>query len=179
MKLSNGQIIVVVGGLGLVGWYLSRRPTGQPFSMGGFFDTILSTSPGQAELAQHFANQSGGSPSRAGVDGRGVTSVQPVYAGALAGLGSFVTALFRRASGPGNNAPAGSVRASASSGGGVSQPTPGLTERFTPDVFFGWGSEFLETDDWYQSTLIVPPGGSYGFLASADTSYDPFAGLER
>lgn len=141
MKLSNGQLLVIAGGVGLVGLYMMKRQPGEPFSLGGVFRTIMPNAPTQQQRAAMFAAQSGGYPDRAGTSGYGATSVQPAYAGLLPGLGSFVTALATKLVGPGNAPPPSRPQASASSGGGVSQPTPGIngwTETFDQSqVYFG------------------------------------------
>jgi hypothetical protein len=143
VKLSNTQIVVIAGAAGLVGLYLMKRQSGEPFSLGNLFRTIMPNSPTQQQRAMMFAAQSTGYPDRAGTAGYGSTSVQPAYAGLLPGLGSAVTALFTKIAGPGNTAPSSRPQASASSGGGVSQPTPGvngwtdLSESLGGQVYFG------------------------------------------
>jgi hypothetical protein len=175
MKLSNGQLIVLAGGVGLVGLYLMRKNPNEPFSLGGLFRTVMPNAPTDAQRAAWFAANAGGTPSAAGSYGYGATSSQPVYAGAMAGLGSFVSSLFGKLAGPGNAAPLSRPQSSASSGGGVSQPSMGFTDVFHPDLYFGYGDV---TDNWNEPTTYVggdgylPPGGVMG-----DTTFDPFQGF--
>ncbi len=52
MKLSTGQTVVLIGGVGLVGWYLMRKDPNAPFSIGDMFRTIMPNSMDQQQLAQ-------------------------------------------------------------------------------------------------------------------------------
>jgi hypothetical protein len=177
VKLSNTQLLLVAGGVGLVGWYLMKRDPSSPFSLGGLFGTIMPNAPTQQQLAQHFAAQSGRGPVQAGTSGYGATSAQPAYAGLLPGLGSFVGSLFGKVAGPGNAAPASRPQASASSGGGVSQPTPGtgFTEIFDQSqVFFGeFDNSYGDFDGGGMNYAVS--GGDYT-IESDQGTYDPLTG---
>ena len=181
MKLSTGQVVVIAAGSGLAFWALTRGTAGDPFGFQALARTVMPNPPNQLARANNFAARSGGVPSQAGYNGLGATSVQPVFAGTLAGLGSFVGQLFRGLAGPGNNANANRPQSSASSGGGVSQPTG--TAGVVPGWQGDWGdmgfSDFTDMFTWdtqfdqQPSDTYYAPGG-YG-----DTSFDPFAGFEQ
>jgi hypothetical protein len=127
VKLSTGQTVVLIGGVGLVGLYLMRRQPGTPFSFGDMFGTIMPNAPDQQQLANWFAANAGRQPSPVGTSGYGATSAVPAYAGGLAQLGNAIANLFPRRAGAGNQQGADQPRASASSGGGVAQPLPGVS----------------------------------------------------
>lgn len=139
MKLSTGQIVIIAGaGLALYVLAQRARATGSPF-LGGLL-TAMPESATPAERAAWFARTGGRYPDVAGTNGTGATAVQPAYAGLLAGMGTAVTSLFQKIAGPGNAAPASRPQASASSGGGISQPN--LATSYTPlfdqsSVYFG------------------------------------------
>lgn len=146
MKLSTGQIVVLAGGVGLVGWYLMRKDPAAPFSVGDMFGTIMPNAADQNQLANWFASRSGGQPSPAGTSGYGATSAMPAYAGGLAQLGNAIANIFQRQSGPGNQQGPNQPRASSSAGGGVSQPVPGISM----PIF--QGQLYLPNTDWSVDT---------------------------
>jgi len=127
MKLSTGQTIVIAGGVGLVGLYLLRKDPTRPFSLGDMFGTIMPNAPDQNQLANWFAANAGRQPSPAGTSGYGATSAVPALAGGIAQLGNAIANLFTRSAGPGNSQGPDQPRASASSGGGIAQPLPGIS----------------------------------------------------
>jgi len=149
VKLSTGQAIVLVGGVGIVGWYLLRKSPDSPFSVGDMFGTLMPNSPDQQQIADWFAARAGRSPSPAGTSGYGATSSAPAYAGGIAQLGNAIANLFQRQSGPGNQQGADQPRASASSGGGVAQPQPGITL----PIF--QGQLYLPNTDWSTDTTLM------------------------
>lgn len=180
MKLTNGQIVVLAAGAGIVGLYLMKRQPGEPFSLGGMFRTIMPNAPTDAQRAAWFAANAGRGPIQAGTSGAGYTSAQPAYAGLLPGLGSFVGSLYQKIAGPGNAAPGSRPQASASSGGGVSQPTPGVggwTEVFDQSsVYFGeFDNSYGDfTTNGYTPT-VIDPAGDYS-IQSEQGTYDVLTG---
>ncbi len=166
----------MIAGAGLVGLYLMKKQPGDPFSLGGMFRTLMPNSPTQAQRAAMFAAQSGRRPDSTGTSGYGSTSVQPAYAGLLPGLGSFATALFTKIAGPGNAAPSARPQASASSGGGVSQPTPGMGSGGDildqSQVFFGDFDNSYSDFAWGAPTNFV----TSETIASDQGTYDVLSG---
>jgi hypothetical protein len=175
VKLSTGQAVVLVGGVGLVGLYLMRRPAGaSPFSLGEMFDTLMPNAPDQQQIADWFAARSGRTPSPAGTAGYGATSSMPAYAGGIAQLGNAIANLFTRSAGPGNQQGANQPRASSSSGGGVAQPVPGITL----PIF--QGQLYLPNTDWsdhginmmnIDSGIYEAPAGIYSQGVSQGIPY--------
>lgn len=165
MKLSTGQILVIAGGVGLLVYVMNRRAAGEPL-FGGLnpYRTLMPESMTPAQRAAYFARTSGyGDPSAAGTDGYGATSAQPAYAGLLPAIGTAVSGLFAKIAGPGNAAPASRPQASASSGGGVAQPTPGVGPGWTP-IFDQSSVYFGEFNDSF---------GDFGDLAAYGSNYAP------
>lgn len=137
MKLSTGQAVVLVGTVGVIGFYLMRRNPANPYSLGDLYSTLMPNAPDQQQLANWFAGRSGAQPSPAGASGYGATSTMPAYAGGIAQLGNAIAGLFARRAGPGNSQGPDQPRASASSGGGVAQPAAGsgAFEMFKPALY--------------------------------------------
>jgi len=171
VKLSTGQVVVLVGGVGLLGYFLLRRPSsgasGGPLGIGDFFDTLMPNAPDQQQIADWFAARSGRQPSPAGTSGYGATSTMPAYAGAIASLGNSIANIFARHSGPGNTSGAGQARPAMSSGGGVAQPVPGISmpifqgQLYLPNTDWALDSQLSGLWNNIDSGLYDAPGGDW------------------
>lgn len=181
MKLSTGQVVVIAAGGGLALWALAKGSAGDPFGLYALGRTVMPNPPNQLMRANNFAARAGSLPSQAGYNGIGATSVQPVFAGTLAGLGSFVGQLFRGLAGPGNTANANRPQSSASSGGGIAQPsgTAGVVPGWQGDWSDFGMSDFTDMFTWDTQFDSAPPTVAYAPGGYGDTSFDPFAGFEQ